>query len=257
MTVDYENYEMKYEDIPQAEGIRDVESPMKGKRLFFSLFALLIIASISDAVVGVYMEMQMTQDFNMTAFTPIMFMLITTVILIWANLPLIKEVMVFPKRFTKMQTARKVGFLFLMMFLANFIVSPLVAMLIESLGGSSQPINQESLIAMKGIGFPMYFVFAVIAGPIKEELLFRGLIFRKLINKNRFAAYAVSSLLFGLMHLTTEMVTGEWIMMLNLIIYAGMGLFFAYIYEKTNNIKAAMYLHMLWNTMGVLAIFAG
>ncbi|UPU39292.1 hypothetical protein MX850_00310 [Erysipelothrix sp. Poltava] len=40
-----------------------------------------------------------------------------------------------------------------------------------------------------------------------------------------------------MMHLTTELVTGQWVMMFNLIIYAGMGTFFAYIYEKTNSIK--------------------
>lgn len=256
MSMDYREDELDYESLRNELGIKDIESPLKGKRFIWSVLSILLLGTFSDVFVGVFIEMQMSQEINMTAFTPIVMMLLTTVILLWINLPLIKEARTFPNRLTSFEVLRKVGFYFVVMVLANFIVSPLVAMLIESLGGSSQPINQEALIAMKGIGFPMYFVFAVIAGPIKEELLFRGLIFRKLIHKNRFAAYALSSILFGLMHLTTELVTGQWVMMFNLIIYAGMGAFFAYIYEKTNSIKAAMYLHMIWNTLGVIAIFA-
>ncbi|WP_342621959.1 CPBP family intramembrane glutamic endopeptidase [Erysipelothrix sp. P66] len=256
MSMDYREDIFYGETVNHEVGIGDIESPLKGKRLFWSVLSIFILSTFSDAFVGVFIEMKMVQEINMTAFTPIVMMLLTTVILLWINLPLIKEARTLPNPLTRIHILRKVGFYFVVMVFANFIVSPLVAILIETLGGSSQPINQEALIAMKGIGFPMYFVFAVVAGPIKEELLFRGLIFRKLIHKNRFAAYVVSSILFGLMHLTTELVTGQWVMMFNLIIYAGMGAFFAYIYEKTNSIKAAMYLHMIWNTLGVVAIFA-
>ncbi|UPU39291.1 CPBP family intramembrane metalloprotease [Erysipelothrix sp. Poltava] len=175
----YREEALDYEPLKHEVGILDVESPLKGKRFFWSVLSIFILSTFSDVFVGVFIEMQMSQEINMTAFTPIVMMLLTTVILLWINSPLIKEARTFPNRLTGFEVLRKVAFYFVVMVLANFIVSPLVAMLIESLGGTSQPINQEALIAMKGIGFPMYFVFAVIAGPIKEELLFRGLIFRK------------------------------------------------------------------------------
>lgn len=100
----YREEALDYEPLKHEVGILDVESPLKGKRLFWSVLSIFILSTFSDVFVGVFIEMQMSREINMTAFTPIVMMILTTVILLWINLPLIKEARTFPNRLTRFRS---------------------------------------------------------------------------------------------------------------------------------------------------------
>lgn len=93
-------------------------------------------------------------------------------------------------------------------------------------------------------------VLAVIVAPLSEELIFRAGIFRFLRTRPgvpRWTAYAVSALLFGVLHLSTASFP-------QLVV---LGLLFAYAYERTGNIGVPMLAHALFNGNTVILILAG
>lgn len=83
-------------------------------------------------------------------------------------------------------------------------------------------------------------LYMVIAAPILEELFFRKLIVERTIVYGDWIAILTSGLMFGLFH-------GN----LNQFVYAMViGMFLAYLYAKTGNLKITISLHMLFNFIG-------
>lgn len=79
--------------------------------------------------------------------------------------------------------------------------------------------------------------------PIKEELIFRGLIFRFFETKYNFwLGLIISSLIFGLLHIGYPVTA---------II---MGIIFAFSYKLTNSLVTPMIIHMLWNLYAVIGM---
>ena len=75
------------------------------------------------------------------------------------------------------------------------------------------------------------------------------MIFRKSIKnivKNKYAFVIISGLLFGLLHISDYTDIKEYIMSVSYIV---MGLDFAYIYHKTNNIFTTMSIHSFHNLL--------
>lgn len=83
-------------------------------------------------------------------------------------------------------------------------------------------------------------VCACILGPIMEEILFRGLIARKLSRYGESAAALVSGLLFGLFHATVT----------QFFYAAALGVLLAYAYFKTGRLIVPILLHMAFNIWG-------
>ena len=86
-------------------------------------------------------------------------------------------------------------------------------------------------------------VLTAIAAPIVEETVMRGLILGRLFN-NSYLGVILSSLLFGLLHIPTNI--GSW------IIYGGMGLVLAVVYHKTQKLEYTIAIHFINNALGVL-----
>lgn len=86
-------------------------------------------------------------------------------------------------------------------------------------------------------------LIVVIAAPIIEELLFRGIVFRSLRNVVPFFVAAfVSAAMFGAYHMN-----------LSQAVYATfMGMMAAVVYEKTNNLLYPILVHMANNAIGVV-----
>ena len=96
-----------------------------------------------------------------------------------------------------------------------------------------------------GLGIAVAAAVAVFAGPLAEELLFRGLIYRLARRTwGPWPAALVSSLLFGLVH-------GEPWFLFGLI---GLGLVFAYLYETTGSLLAPVIAHALYNGFALFAM---
>lgn len=86
----------------------------------------------------------------------------------------------------------------------------------------------------------MILLYMVICAPILEELVFRKLIVDRAVRYGQGVAVLVSGLMFGLFH-------GN----LNQFAYAAaIGMFLAFLYVKTGNIKITISIHMLINFVG-------
>ena len=114
-----------------------------------------------------------------------------------------------------------------------------------------QPENQL-IIEEIFLYFPISMTLStVIAMPIAEELLFRGIFFNYFFTKNTygFKALAIisSALLFGLIHEPT--------FSLALLFYASIGVLLAIAYVYTKNIFYPILIHICYNAIAVIGIF--
>ncbi len=101
-------------------------------------------------------------------------------------------------------------------------------------------VQNELLNLTEGLDLWMIFFIMVICAPIMEELIFRKIIVDRTIHYGQGAAVMVSGLMFGLFH-------GN----LNQFVYAFvLGMFLAFLYAKTGNLKITIGLHMLINFLG-------
>lgn len=103
--------------------------------------------------------------------------------------------------------------------------------------------NEESIRSILLV-HPIYvYISAVLIAPSVEELVFRGAI--KNIIPNSILYILCSGLIFGGMHLVGNITSI--IDLLYIIPYSSLGIAFAYIYTKTDNIFVTMMLHTMHN----------
>lgn len=118
-----------------------------------------------------------------------------------------------------------------------------VVLILEK-GFDADTANQTALEQL-GMSPLLLIVLTAIAAPIVEETIMRGLILGRVFN-NSYLGVIISSLLFGLLHMPTDI--GSW------IIYGGMGLVLALIYHKTEKLEYTIGIHFINNALGVLVM---
>lgn len=91
--------------------------------------------------------------------------------------------------------------------------------------------------------------------PLAEEILFRGLIFRELYERNKVAAYIVSAAVFSAIHLVGYLhLYDPFALLLSFVQYLPAGLCLAWAYVKSDTIIAPILIHMTVNQIGILAV---
>ena len=105
-------------------------------------------------------------------------------------------------------------------------------------------------------GLLAFALFAVIAAPVLEEFVFRGLLFRSIADRRGFWLGAiVSAVVFGAFHLLTP---GDGLDVLALgITHVGTGVGLAWIYWTRRNLLASIAGHAVFNLIAVVTIIAG
>ncbi len=127
-------------------------------------------------------------------------------------------------------------------YLIGVIIMMLANSLILILGGTSS--DNETAIRGQFADYPIYtFIAAVFLAPILEESVFR-LSFRNIF-KNNLLFILASGLIFGGLHLTGML--DSKLFALYLVAYSSMGIAFAYMLTKTNNIFVTMGFHFMHN----------
>lgn len=122
----------------------------------------------------------------------------------------------------------------LLMIIGNTIISKITN---QSLSGNEIQIRERIT------NYPLIMIFStIIYAPIIEEIIFRKSI--KNIFKNKYLFIIISGLIFGILHITNFKDLNE---ILYSIPYIIMGLDFAYIYYKTNNIFTTITFHFCHN----------
>jgi len=81
-----------------------------------------------------------------------------------------------------------------------YTLSFLVTGLMMAFGMDATTPNDEAVDLLAKESYRITMVISVIAAPILEEILFRGILFQSIRRKNRMMAYTASLLLFGLYH---------------------------------------------------------
>ncbi|MFR0571252.1 CPBP family intramembrane glutamic endopeptidase [Ligilactobacillus salivarius] len=90
-------------------------------------------------------------------------------------------------------------------------------------------------------------ILVVVLVPITEELLYRG-VFTSFFFKNQpFWQVAMSGVIFGLMHSSTNFISA--------LIYVTMGWILAYVYVHTKNLSNSLTLHILNNAPFISVLF--
>ncbi len=102
---------------------------------------------------------------------------------------------------------------------------------------------QEASEILYSPSFPVQIVCVGIIIPIMEEMVFRGLIYRRMRhNVSMIKAMIFSSLIFGFYH-------GN---MVQFIYALFAGLLLSYLYEKYGSLKAPVFAHMLMNVVSLI-----
>ena len=138
-----------------------------------------------------------------------------------------------------------IGWGFLGFIVSIFIQYSYTFIQILLFGIPSQSENTEMLLQLTN-EYPLLIFSIVLFAPIMEELVFRKAIFTQLHNSlvGLKGAAVISSLLFAIVHFDGHM-----------LLYGSLGLWFCYLYKKTNNIFAPMLAHGLMNAFASLPLF--
>ena len=94
--------------------------------------------------------------------------------------------------------------------------------------------------------FLMYFFYPVIAGPIFEEMIYRGLVMTALEKGKKWGLDVLgSAILFGILH-----ISGHGWVLTDFFVYMGGGLIFAVFFRVTKSIYWSIGLHIVDNAIG-------
>ena len=94
--------------------------------------------------------------------------------------------------------------------------------------------------------FLMYFFYPVIAGPIFEDMIYRGLVMTALEKGKKWGLDVLgSAILFGILHISSH----GWVLT-DFVFYMGGGLIFAILFRVTKSIYWPIGLHIVYNGIG-------
>lgn len=146
------------------------------------------------------------------------------------------------------RTLRFAGSGLVLYFLVNIFVSSNIMTLFPDY----MNLNNESVADMTLEGGIYVTASAVFLVPVAEELMFRGLIFRGIYEKNPKLAWIVSVFLFSAVHVIGYVGEYQPVMLLvALVQYLPAGIFLNYAYYRSDNIIAPMLMHMAINQIAV------
>ncbi len=120
------------------------------------------------------------------------------------------------------------------------LIGVFLTFLIGLVQGGTVQNNMLEVISANSEHLLLLFVLVVVIAPVLEELWFRKLLIDRLTPYGQGVCVLVSGLMFALYH-------GN----LNQFVYAlTLGMFFAFLYVKTGNVRVTIGLHMLVNFVG-------
>ena len=109
-------------------------------------------------------------------------------------------------------------------------------------------------IAQDQTAAPLLVIGSVVAAPIAEELFYRGLLFSALRKRfDLWPAMGLSGLVFGLTHVQAS-IEGY---LLVLLIIMPLGMFLAFLYDRTRTLLVPITAHAVFNLVNVLLLIQG
>ena len=145
-----------------------------------------------------------------------------------------------------LETSFKYWFIgFIIMVVSNLIITYILN---KGIAGNEQEVRNYI------DSFPLFMIFnTVIYAPLTEELTFRKSI-KDIIN-NKWFYVLTSGLVFGMLHISSYIT--NWTDLIYLIPYGSLGISFALLYHKTNNIYSTISMHAMHNLLAVVVYLIG
>ena len=132
-----------------------------------------------------------------------------------------------------------------------WLTDKLVSLLVPSFSN----YNDASVLAMVNSSRLLMLVGLLVLVPLAEECLFRGLIFRNLYGKSRWAAYIVSILAFAVIHIIGYIGRYSAVELLMAFLqYLPAGLCLAWAYTRADTIFAPILIHSIVNYISIYGI---
>jgi membrane protease YdiL (CAAX protease family) len=135
------------------------------------------------------------------------------------------------------------------------VAASLVVAALMRLTGSEQPADQFLLdeLTRGGASTALAFVAAVVLAPVAEELLFRGLLFRALLQRRSVhVAALVSAVVFALVHVDVAVSQPLALVGLTLV-----GVVLAHAYERTGSLLVPIAGHAAFNGITLVVALVG
>lgn len=142
---------------------------------------------------------------------------------------------------------------------AVFVGSSVLSWLFAQFSNQPTPSNM-ALMEQARAQYPVLLVlFAVGLAPLYEELLFRRVLFGRLAAAGMvLPGIVLSSLLFAFSHEIPGLSGHGWMAMLQLwLVYAGMGMVFAWLYQRTGTLLAPIVAHAINNGAALSVLMLG
>ncbi len=140
---------------------------------------------------------------------------------------------------------------------ALYGLNELVYRLTNLIVANQTNLNDTTISAQIDDAPHMTLVIVIFLAPFVEEVLFRGLVFGNLKGKSPAVGYAVSCLLFALLHVWQFAVVKQDITYFLLMIqYLVPGLILAWVYDRTGTLWTAVGLHAAANALSVWSLLA-
>lgn len=116
-------------------------------------------------------------------------------------------------------------------------------------------LNDSTLLEILGEHPLLMVVSTVLLAPVAEELLYRGLIFGWLREKNVYIAYILSALIFSGIHVVQYIgLYSTAHIVVALVLYLPAGLSFAWAYQHSGTILAPIIIHAANNLLAFLVL---
>lgn len=136
-------------------------------------------------------------------------------------------------------------------------LNELTARLAGALTAGKANLNDGSIANRIGGTPHMTLLTVLLLAPFVEEVLFRGLVFGCFRERGRLLAYAVSCLLFALLHVWQFAVeSGDVSYILVALHYLPPGIMLAWAYEHTGTLWTSILLHAAANGLSLLSLWA-
>ena len=135
-------------------------------------------------------------------------------------------------------------------WIVGLVIMVVTNIIIQRYTPAENMTNNEAGIRemMKALPIAMIFITSILA-PITEELIFRKS-FKDLFEE-KWLFILTSGIVFGSLHVLGSL--NSLYSLLHIIPYSGLGITFAYMYYKTNNIYTSMSMHFIHNaTISIL-----
>ncbi len=135
---------------------------------------------------------------------------------------------------------------FALYYFTQLVLSTVLVLLF----GEQTAANNDAVGGLVQSSAGIMALFLIIAAPITEEVLVRGVVFGSLHKINRYLAYAVSILLFSSMHVWQHLAALDFVSaVFNLLLYVPAGVALGWTYEKSGTIWCPITLHAIVNAI--------